>query len=79
MPSFLAPVLGGTLLTGGEISVVGTALGAILVSIITTGLLLMKFADFWLNLFLGLILLAAVLLNRLRSVYMERRQRISAD
>lgn len=79
LPSFLAPVLGGTLLTGGTISVIGTALGAILVSIITTGLLLMKFADFWLNLFLGLILLAAVLLDRLRSVYTERRQHIRSD
>ena len=79
LPSFLAPVLGGTLLTGGTISVIGTALGAILVSVITTGLLLMKFADFWLNLFLGLILLAAVLLDRLRSVYTERRQRIISD
>lgn len=74
LPSFLAPVLGGTLLTGGKVSVVGTALGAILVSVITTGLLLMKFADFWLNLFLGLILLLAVLLDRLRSVYTERNQ-----
>ena len=79
LPSFLAPVLGGTLLTGGTISVVGTALGAILVSVITTGLLLMKFADFWLNLFLGLILLAAVLLDRLRSVYSERRQQLQLD
>lgn len=79
LPSFLAPVLGGTLLTGGTISVVGTALGAILVSVITTGLLLMKFADFWLNLFLGLILLAAVLLDRLRSVYAERRTSTQVD
>lgn len=79
LPSFLAPVLGGTLLTGGTISVVGTALGAILVSVITTGLLLMKFADFWLNLFLGLILLAAVLLDRLRSAYSERRRSQQAD
>ncbi len=79
LPSFLAPVLGGTLLTGGTLSVVGTALGAILVSVITTGLLLMKFADFWLNLFLGLILLAAVLLDRVRSVYAARRQQMQVD
>jgi len=79
LPSFLAPVLGGTLLTGGTISVVGTALGAILVSVITTGLLLMKFADFWLNLFLGIILLAAVLLDRLRGAYSERSRSRQAN
>ena len=32
LPSFLAPVLGGTLLAGGFVSIVGTSLGALLKS-----------------------------------------------
>jgi ribose transport system permease protein len=74
LPAFLAPVLGGTLLTGGVISVVGTALGAAMVTIITNGLLQLQVGEFWVQMFLGLILLAAVLLDRARGILIERRR-----
>jgi ribose transport system permease protein len=74
LPSFLAPVLGGTLLAGGSVSVVGTLLGALLVATIRSGLLVLQIGNFWLQLFLGLILLFAVLLQRYQSVYAERRK-----
>ena len=73
LPSFLAPVLGGTLLSGGAVSVVGTVLGALLVTTIRSGLLILQVGNFWLQLFLGLILLFAVMLDRYRSLYAERR------
>jgi ribose transport system permease protein len=73
LPSFLAPVLGGTLLAGGFVSVVGTILGALLVTTLRSGLLVMQIGNFWLQLFLGLILLFAVMVDRYRSVYAERR------
>jgi ribose transport system permease protein len=63
LPAFLAPVLGGTLLTGGKVSVLGTLLGAMLVSMLTNGLLLLRVGEFWVQAFLGLLLLAAVLLD----------------
>jgi ribose transport system permease protein len=63
LPAFLAPVLGGTLLTGGKVSVLGTFLGAMLVSTLTNGLLLLRVGEFWVQAFLGLLLLAAVLLD----------------
>lgn len=67
LPAFLAPVLGGTALTGGTAAVLGTVLGALLVSIISNGLFLLKVGEFWVQLFLGLILLGAVLLDRGRA------------
>jgi ribose transport system permease protein len=73
LPSFLAPVLGGTLLSGGAISVVGTILGALLVATIRSGILILQVGNFWLQLFLGVILLLAVMLDRYRTVYAERR------
>jgi ribose transport system permease protein len=73
LPSFLAPVLGGTLLAGGAVSVVGTMLGALLVATMRSGLLILQVGNFWLQLFLGLILLLAVMLDRYRGVYIERR------
>jgi len=72
LPSFLGPVLGGTLLSGGAVSVVGTVLGAALVTTLRSGLLVLQIGNFWLQLFLGLILLFAVLIDRYRGVYAER-------
>jgi ribose transport system permease protein len=72
LPSFLAPLLGGTLLAGGHVSVVGTLLGAILVTILQNGLVLLKVGSFWVQFYLGLTLLVAVGLDRWRSVYARR-------
>ena len=74
LPSFLGPVLGGTLLSGGFVSVIGTVLGALLVSTIRSGLLVLQIGTFWLQLFLGLILLFAVLVDRYRGLYVERQK-----
>ena len=73
LPAFLAPVLGGTLLSGGRVAVFGTLLGAALVNIITSGLLLMRVGEFWIQAFLGLMLLAAVLTDRARHKLLQRR------
>ncbi|MEM0906039.1 MAG: ABC transporter permease [Pseudomonadota bacterium] len=74
LPAFLAPVLGGTLLTGGTISVVGTFLGAALVTVLSGGLLQLKVGEFWVQAFLGIILLVAVALDRLRAHVIEKRR-----
>ena len=56
----------------GAVSVVGTVLGAALVTTLRSGLLVLQIGNFWLQLFLGLILLFAVLIDRYRGVYAER-------
>ena len=73
LPAFLAPVLGGTLLSGGRVSVIGTLLGATFVTIMTSGLLLMRVGEFWILACLGLILLLAVLTDRLRQGVLRKR------
>jgi ribose transport system permease protein len=73
LPAFLAPVLGGTLLSGGRVSVVGTFLGAAFVDIITSGLLLMRVGEFWILACLGFMLLAAVLTDRARQQVLRAR------
>lgn len=72
LPAFLAPVLGGTLLTGGRVSVIGTLLGAVFVTMITSGLLLMRVGEFWVQACLGLMLLAAVVIDRGRHAVLRR-------
>ena len=64
LPAFLAPVLGGTLLSGGRVSVMGTFLGAVFVNVMTSGLLLMRVGEFWILASLGMMLLIAVLADR---------------
>ncbi|WP_062119844.1 ABC transporter permease [Aureimonas sp. AU40] len=73
LPAFLGPVLGGTLLNGGKVSVLGTALGALLVALLTNGLLLLQLGEFWIQSFLGLLLLLAVLIDKSRRSFLARR------
>lgn len=73
LPAFLGPVLGGTLLQGGKVSVLGTVLGAFLVTMLTSGLLMLQVGAFWVQSFLGLMLLIAVLLDKARRSYLARR------
>jgi ribose transport system permease protein len=73
LPAFLAPVLGGTLLAGGRVSVLGTFLGAVLVTMLTNGLLLLQVGEFWVQAFLGLLLLLAVLGDKARRQYLAHR------
>tara|TARA_B110000116_G_C16370925_1_gene374082 strand:- start:245 stop:580 length:336 start_codon:yes stop_codon:yes gene_type:complete len=77
LPAFLAPVLGGTLLSGGKITVFGTILGALLVSLITNGLLLLDVGIFWVRFFLGAILLGTVLIDKARAYFTEKNMIIS--
>jgi ribose transport system permease protein len=70
--SFAAPAIGGTLMTGGVVSVFGTVIGGFLIASITNGVLLLNVSNFFVNFFLGLVLLLAVFLDRLRTVYAQR-------
>ena len=73
LPAFLAPVLGGTLLSGGRVSVFGTLLGAAFVNIMTSGLLLMRVGEFWILAFLGFMLLVAVFADRARQIFLKNK------
>ncbi|MFN0193976.1 MAG: ABC transporter permease [Aestuariivirga sp.] len=73
LPAFLAPVLGGTLLSGGRVSVVGTLLGATFVAVMTKGLLLMRIGEFWILACLGTMLLVAVLTDKTRQSILRNR------
>lgn len=66
LPSFLAPILGGTLLTGGVVSVLGTALGTVFTNVIRSGLSVQGLGIEALNMALGAVLLGALAMQRLR-------------
>lgn len=64
LPAFLGPVLGGALLAGGRVSVPGAVLGGALVTVLNSGLLLLHVGEFWVQFFLGVLLLGAVLIDK---------------
>lgn len=73
LPSFAAAAIGGTLLTGGVVSVVGTLLGGVLVETVRGGLTLMSAASYWVGILTGLVLLAAILFDRARAQFALNR------
>jgi ribose transport system permease protein len=70
--SFAAPVIGGAVLSGGHVSVAGTVLGVFVVAIITQALVLFQIDPFFVQVVLGVLILWAVGVNRLREVRVER-------
>jgi ribose transport system permease protein len=66
LPSFIAAVLGGVALTGGEVSVVGILLAALFYDSLQSGLTIVNVPSYWIELPQGLVLLVAVLLDQTR-------------
>ena len=62
-----ATVIGGASLTGGFGSALGAAIGAVLVEVIRNSLLIAGVNPFWQGTFVGSFILAAVVLERIRS------------
>jgi ribose transport system permease protein len=69
-----AVVMGGSSLKGGEGNVVGTIIGVGIMGILRNGLNLIGVTDTWKVLFLGVMLIAAVLVDNLRVAMRSRRK-----
>ena len=63
LQAIAAAVIGGTLLTGGYGSILGTALGVMMVGMVRSGLVLAGAPAYWYRAFIGVILIAAVIIN----------------
>ncbi|HKR41771.1 MAG TPA: ABC transporter permease, partial [Paraburkholderia sp.] len=61
--------IGGTLLTGGYGSVIGAAFGALIFGVVQIGITYTNIDSDWFRVFLGVMLLIAVLFNH----YVRRR------
>jgi simple sugar transport system permease protein len=63
--AIIAAVIGGCLLTGGYGSVIGACLGALIFGVVQMGILFTGAPNDWFRVFLGSMLLIAVLFNNL--------------
>ncbi|WP_216851612.1 ABC transporter permease [Herbiconiux sp. VKM Ac-2851] len=79
LQSFVGPILGGTLLAGGYVSVVGTFLGITLTLVIRKGLELFGVGIETLNVLLGIILLVALSADRVREIRLRRGRTPTAE
>jgi ribose transport system permease protein len=67
LDAIAAAVIGGTSLMGGEGSVAGVLLGAIIMGVIRNGLVLMQVSSYWQELIIGTIIVLAAILDIIRS------------
>jgi len=65
LDSIAAVVIGGTSLSGGKGSVIGTVQGALIIGVLNNGLVLLNVSPFWQQVIKGLVILAAVILDKL--------------
>ena len=63
LEAVLAVVVGGALLTGGRGSIIGAALGVVIVSMLKQGLILMGIPAFWFKAGIGVVLILAAYIN----------------
>jgi ribose transport system permease protein len=71
--SFAVAIIGGTGLSGGSITAFGLLIGAIIMVMIKNGLIMLQTNVYWEQAFLGLLILVAVGIDRVRTVYNQRR------
>ncbi len=61
-----ATVVGGTSLTGGEGNIIGVLVGALIMQVLRTGLVLVGVSAYWLQAIQGLVIVVAIMLDQLR-------------
>lgn len=66
LQAIAAVVIGGTSLSGGKGSIVGTVIGALIISVINNGLQLLSIPQEWQNVILGCVILVAVYTDQAR-------------
>ena len=72
-----AAVVGGVAIFGGSGTVIGAALGAVLLTTITGSLTALRVDKFWQQAIVGILILAAIIIDRVASLRTARRLRLS--
>ena len=67
LDSIAAVVIGGTSLSGGRGSVLGTVLGAVIIGVLNNGLVLLNVSPFWQQVVKGFVILIAVVIDKANS------------
>ncbi len=74
LSSIAAVIIGGVSLFGGAGSVVGTIIGALIVAVLTTGLVMLNVQSFWQFIVVGTVVILAVLIDQSRDLIVGRME-----
>lgn len=74
LDSVAAVVIGGTSLLGGEGRISGTVVGALIIAVLQTGLVILNVDALWQFIVVGCIIILAVLVNQLQSYFESQKQ-----
>lgn len=66
LDSIAAVVIGGTSLSGGKGSIIGTVIGAGIIGVLNNGLVLLNVSPFWQQVIKGLVILLAVIIDKIQ-------------
>ncbi len=69
--SIAAVVIGGASLFGGEGTIIGTLIGALIISVITNGFVILGINAFWQFVAIGIVIILAVLVDQAKSRLMD--------
>ena len=75
LSSIAAVIIGGVSLFGGAGSVMGTVIGALIIAVLTTGLVMLNVQSFWQFIVVGAVVILAVLIDQSRGLLVGRRAR----
>ena len=67
LDSIAAVVIGGTSLSGGRGSILGTIIGCLIIGVLNNGLILLQVSPFWQQVVKGLVILLAVAIDKLNT------------
>lgn len=67
LDAIAAVVIGGTSLSGGRGTIMGTVLGAVIIGVLNNGLVLLNVSPFWQQVVKGMVILIAVIIDKTNS------------
>lgn len=73
LSSIAAVIIGGVSLFGGAGSIIGTVIGALIIAVLTTGLVMLNVQAFWQFIVVGAVVIIAVLIDQSRDLILGRR------
>jgi ribose transport system permease protein len=72
LSSIAAVTIGGVSLFGGAGTVIGTVIGALIIAVLTTGLVMLNVEAFWQFIVIGIVVIVAVLIDQSRDLIISR-------
>ena len=72
LSSIAAVIIGGVSMSGGSGTIIGTVIGALIIAVLTTGLVMLNVDAFWQFIVVGAVVIVAVLIDQSRDLIMGR-------